>query len=236
MKSYYVYAYFDAVTNDVLYIGKGKGGRLNDHINAARFTRKHSSNNHWHYKLCDMLRAGNEPVIKMLAENLTSSEALSIETRLIEQLGRRDYDDDGVLYNACKRSNDWTGMKHSASTKMKISKANSGRVVSPEEKYRLQTMNLGRKHAPRSDEWKQKQRASHLGRKDPPEGFANRSKAHSGGNNPRAKLWIVEFSNGTFKEIRGLKTWCKEQNISFNALAHTKNHRRFYRGMRVNIL
>lgn len=85
----------------------------------------------------------------------------------------------------------------------------------------------------RSAEWKAKQRASHLGRKDTAEGLLNRSIAHTGAKNPRAKDWTVEFLNGETKIISALKTWCRENNFSFDRLAKTKNTGLFYNDMRV---
>jgi hypothetical protein len=108
------------------------------------------------------------------------------------------------------------GRKLSEETKKKLSIANSGRTLSPEHIEKVRQANTGTKHPPRSEEWKIKQRASHVGRKDPDN--PNRVAAHSGANNPRAKTWVLERQDGTTFTVKGLKPWCKEMGISFDAI------------------
>lgn len=115
----------------------------------------------------------------------------------------------------------------------KISASNKGKKRSPEEIKRLTEISTGRKHPPRSEEWKSKQRLSHLGKKDSPETTLRKIAAHTGANNPRAKLWTLETDTGQVITISALKTWCREQNISFNRLCNTRKSNEFYSGLKV---
>jgi hypothetical protein len=118
----------------------------------------------------------------------------------------------------------------SEETRVKMSVASKGRALSDEAKDKIRQKaigrvpsanaienmskaQLGRKHEPRSEEWKIKQRASHFGRKDPPTGFANRSKVLSGAKNPRAKEWALETEKGEVFRVQSLKTWCRENSV-----------------------
>lgn len=233
MKIYYVYAYLCPDSDVILYVGKGKYKRAWDHLNAAKENKKHSSNNHWHYKLKQIISQGKEPKIVMLNEGLTSLEALDIETALIAKYGRRDYDEGGILYNVCPKANDWTGLKHKQESKDKISAKKLGVKRTPEaiEKSRLGI--IGTKHPPRSEQWKQLQRESHLGLKDT--NNPNRVAAHTGANNPRAKIWNLECEDGSTFQVIALKTWCRENGLNFDHITRTKKTGKFASGIRVKL-
>lgn len=217
---YYVYMYRCPITESPLYVGKGKFGRINDHVNEIVKNRKCSTNKRWRHKLSSLLENNLFPKIEKIASELSNDESIKLETSLILAYGRRGYDEHGQLYNACLKAFDWTGVKHSEETKKKISKANKGRKVTQDQKQRLVTMNLGRKHQPRSQQWREKQSLSQTGRKDP--NNLNRSLAHLGKNNPRSKTWSVLFPDGSVMKIDALKAWCRERQISFDSLAKTK--------------
>jgi hypothetical protein len=69
-------------------------------------------------------------------------------------------------------------------------------------------------------------RASHLGRKDSSAVFGNKSKAQSGQANGNAKIWKLRSPSGDLIEIKSLKTWCKENNITIAKIHHnTKKNR-----------
>jgi hypothetical protein len=79
--SYYVYAYFDPrSSNDMLYVGKGKGSRKNAHRPVKAGTAKER-------RLDEIKRAGREPLIKIVAVNLTEEQALLVEKALIWRTG-----------------------------------------------------------------------------------------------------------------------------------------------------
>ena len=119
------------------------------------------------------------------------------------------------------------------SAKKLVSESRRGKKLSPAHLEKLRIANAGTKHPPRSEEWKSKQRLSHLGKKDSPETTLKKIAAHTGANNPRAKLWTLETNTGQVITISALKTWCREQNISFNRLCNTRKSNEFYSGLKV---
>jgi hypothetical protein len=116
--------------------------------------------------------------------------------------------------------------------RMKISLSRRGKSLSTETKQKLSDSLKG-KSRPKSiytEEWRRKQRESHIGRKDSAEAFINKSKAQSGENNPRAKTWKIIDENDNCIEIKSLKTWCREQNINNDYLTKTLSSGKFYKG------
>jgi hypothetical protein len=231
MKNFYVYAYFCPDTGAMLYVGKGKDKRAWYHLYAARENKRHSSNRHWHYKLLSIIQQGKEPRIILLNEQLSCEDALSIETSLILKYGRRDYDPDGILYNVCIEANDWTGLTHTQEAKDKIGAAQLGSTHTPEHIEKCRQASIGTKHPPRSKEWQQLQRESHVGRKDP--NNPNRSLAHSGANNPRAKTWNLEREDGSTFQVVALKSWCKENDYNCEMIMRSAKTGKFSSGLRL---
>lgn len=120
----------------------------------------------------------------------------------------------------------------SEQTKAKIAKAHKGKKLSPEHIEKLRAANIGKKQPPRSTQWLEKQRVAHIGRKDP--NNPKRVAAHSGANNPRAKTWTLEREDGSVFEIKGLKPWCKERGLSFDAICRRDG--RWFGGVRLLML
>lgn len=127
------------------------------------------------------------------------------------------------------------GRKLSEDHKLKLSKSHKGKKLSEEHKQRLSISGKGttRPKSMFTDQWRQLQRESHLGRKDSPETLAKKSAAHSGSNNPRAKTWALLLEDNFIIEIKALKTWCKSSNLNFDKLAKTQLTKKFYCGYRV---
>ena len=78
---YYVYVYIDPRNHEEFYYGKGKGERMYSHLNDNNDNEKVK-------RIQDIKQSGLEPIIKVIAANLTKEEALLIETTLIWKLGR----------------------------------------------------------------------------------------------------------------------------------------------------
>jgi hypothetical protein len=78
--NYYVYAYLDPRNYEMLYVGKGKGSRKYAHLpdKAGTATER---------RIHEIRQAGKEPVIKVLAVNLTEEQALLVEKALIWRPG-----------------------------------------------------------------------------------------------------------------------------------------------------
>lgn len=111
-----------------------------------------------------------------------------------------------------------------------FSESCKGRIWSDASRQKLANSHRGLKRPPRTEEWKAKQRESHLGRKDTEAAFIKKSAAHRGQNNPRAKIWKLEREDGTHFEIKSLKTWCKENHINEHYL---KTRQTFTSGVRL---
>lgn len=94
-KSYYVYIYLDPFTELPFYIGKGKNGRLYEHL-----TEKCLKNTTKFYnKLNSILSTGHNPIVYKIQENLTNYEALNLEHFFIEHFGIKTREG-GLLYNS----------------------------------------------------------------------------------------------------------------------------------------
>ena len=78
--NYYVYAYLDPRNYEMLYVGKGKGSRKYAHLpnKAGTATER---------RIHEIKRAGKEPVIRVVAVNLTEEQALLVEKALIWRPG-----------------------------------------------------------------------------------------------------------------------------------------------------
>jgi hypothetical protein len=78
--NYYVYAYFDPRNYEMLYVGKGCGNRRYAHlpnkVGSAKERRIH-----------EIKRAGLEPLIRVVATNLTDEQALLVEKALLWKTG-----------------------------------------------------------------------------------------------------------------------------------------------------
>jgi len=77
-KSYYVYIHYNKLTNEPFYVGKGKGYRMN---------QKYGRNNDWK-KIVSQFGF----YVKLIAENLTNSDANKTEIKYIKELR-----DNGIL-------------------------------------------------------------------------------------------------------------------------------------------
>jgi len=78
--NYYVYVYFDPRNNEMLYVGKGKGKRKYAHLpnKAGKATER---------LIYEIKRAGLEPLIRVVATNLTEEQAFLVEKALIWRTG-----------------------------------------------------------------------------------------------------------------------------------------------------
>ena len=85
--AYYVYVYIDPRNFEEFYYGKGKGSRKEAHQKEAK--RNEEDNDSEKIKrIKDIRKAGREPIIKVIAKDLTEHDALLIEKTLIWKLGR----------------------------------------------------------------------------------------------------------------------------------------------------
>jgi uncharacterized protein len=90
---FYVYALKDPRSSPALpfYIGKGTGSRAYDHLITPDATRKYK-------RIKDIIQDGHKPIVSILVDDLTESQALKIEAELIAAFGTQE--SGGMLTNA----------------------------------------------------------------------------------------------------------------------------------------
>jgi hypothetical protein len=79
--TYYVYVYIDPRNFEEFYYGKGTGSRKNAHLSDDSDTEKAK-------RIKAIKKEGLEPIIKVIAKDLTEKEAFLIEKTLIWKLGK----------------------------------------------------------------------------------------------------------------------------------------------------
>jgi hypothetical protein len=134
---YYVYAYYDPITNLPFYIGKGHGARAHSHLSELKTTTKNIRK--WN-KINSIRKHGHEPEVRILKTDLTEDAAYDLEEKLIRTWGRKRIDQNGVLTNICLDARPpgnptaHLGKKHSTATKkvMAERKAKDWRITSPD--------------------------------------------------------------------------------------------------------
>lgn len=97
---YYVYCYIDPLTNEPMYVGKGKQDRAYAHMRMPRDTSKNKTR--FKNKLEKLKQGGVIPIVVFLAQNIQDEEiAYQIEESFIQKYGRLGYDEGGILLNVC---------------------------------------------------------------------------------------------------------------------------------------
>src|SRR5690554_13171 len=90
---FYVYGIFDALENELFYIGKGKGKRYEDHF----------KNNKWDFNLekIDRIRSleekGHPPEIRIIIDGIDENIAFAIEKELVCRIGRKCFHEGPLL-------------------------------------------------------------------------------------------------------------------------------------------
>ncbi len=79
--NYYVYVYIDPRNFEEFYYGKGKGNRKDAHLKDQRDSDKTRT-------IAEIKAVGLEPIIRVIAKDLTEGEALLVEKTLLWKLGK----------------------------------------------------------------------------------------------------------------------------------------------------
>ena len=82
MNSYYVYVYIDPRNFEEFYYGKGKGSRKDSHLNEDSDSEKSK-------RIKAIEKEGLEPIIRVIARNLSEHDALLVEKTLLWKLGKQ---------------------------------------------------------------------------------------------------------------------------------------------------
>ena len=99
MNDYYVYVYIDPRNHEEFYFGKGRGSRKKSHLSDPSDTEKTR-------RIAAIKKAGLEPVIRVIARNLSEHDAFLIEKTLLWKLGRRLTNRSGGHYGDTFRPHD----------------------------------------------------------------------------------------------------------------------------------
>lgn len=78
---YYVYVYIDPRNFEEFYYGKGRGSRKDAHLSATSESDKSR-------RIADIRKVGLEPIVRVIACNLSTHDALLVEKTLLWKLGK----------------------------------------------------------------------------------------------------------------------------------------------------
>lgn len=78
---YYVYVYIDPRNYEEFYFGKGKGSRKDAHLSDISDSIKAK-------RIADIKKAGQKPIIRVIAKDLSEHDALLVEKTLLWKLGK----------------------------------------------------------------------------------------------------------------------------------------------------
>lgn len=208
---YYVYALINPRTDEIFYIGKGKGNRKDSHCNESEWWYNKRKAGRIRY----ILEAGLQPKSQILHDNLNEEDAKSIESKLIESYGRIGFDEGGKLLNICIDSNPpsrlgkqgtFKGKHHTQATKDKLREYNKKQFE--DNNQRIIRSNRS-KELWTDPTYRAKQVES---RKDFPA--------------TKPSQYIVHFPAGESILIENLHKWCKDNDYPCGTLRDTLPQRK----------
>ena len=243
---YYVYAYLDPrresshskFLHEPFYIGRGSESRLNYHINEARKLPENIGPEIFKLKRLNMFKinkiraiwkAGLEPIILKIHENLSMEESKLIEKDLISEIGRSIFGE-GPLTNLTAggegrhichagRMNPFYGKSHSPETKAHISSIHKGKVISTEMRNHISTKLKGvkkpRKHSESRRTYMRKQYQTNP---------LNPIFQRLGGQN--SKTWKVQTPAGDILNVTSLRKFCNDNGLNVKTLMSAYNKQR----------
>ena len=114
MNKYYVYFHKNPITNEIFYVGKGCGSRAYIKDNRGK-----------HY-LNYVKKYGN-PIIEIVKDNISNEEAIELEKRLINDIGRSELQKGNLVNSTDGGEAGVSGMVHSIDAKIKMSESKKGK-------------------------------------------------------------------------------------------------------------
>jgi hypothetical protein len=163
---YYVYG-LHYPDGRLFYVGKGKGGRIYDHVTDAH--AKRCRNKHLQGTIRKIEKAGGRVGYKKFFTALNEADALNKERELIAFHGKRT-DNSGILVNLSDGGEGSSGYRHTDEAKKKVSAAHKGNTyrrgkkMTPEQCQRVSDGHKGlasaRKGKTHTEEAKAKMRAA----------------------------------------------------------------------------
>lgn len=137
---YYVYVYLNIQKPGIFkysdytfeyepfYIGKGKNNRLNDHLNKVKGKLKYTKSHK--YKIIeDIVNSNLNPIIIKLHESLLEDDALSLERKLIIDIGRLDLNNGPLANKTDGGFKPLCNYRHSKETIDKIKYSANNRIL-----------------------------------------------------------------------------------------------------------
>ena len=122
----YVYRYSCPIRDEPIYIGKGTGKRLYDHLADAKNSTRNSP---FVGRLKWMLEQDQLPIIEIVESGLSEEAAYILERDLIRSTGRK-INGSGPLLNLTEGGDGPLGYHHTEEAKQKISQSLSGKTQS----------------------------------------------------------------------------------------------------------
>ncbi len=216
---YYTYAYLRE-DGTPYYIGKGKGNRI--YRNNGRGCKKPK----------------DKSKIIFLKQNLTEEDAFRHEIYMITIFGRKNLET-GILHNRTDGGEGSSGATRSLELRNKISKSLKGRIVSEETKRKLSEISKGRivseetkrklsqinKGKVISEETKRKMSESRKNRVVTKEAREKISKSKKGRAFNLKKYAIIDVVGNKYIVSSGLKNFCLDHQISFNAMYYALHYK-----------
>ncbi len=192
---YYVYQYYDPIRKEPIYIGKGKGDRNKRHLFSFNLKKKHP----FIQRINWIKKQEKEPIVTKLFENISEKQAFKIESKLINEIGRKDLGK-GPLLNLTDGGEGACGYKHTNKWKQNISTIFSG------EKHPM----FGKHHKKETIEKMILNHANVSGKNNPFFG-----KKHSPQTiKTLSKKYIIIYPNGKKEKIINLKKFCRENHLN----------------------
>lgn len=221
MSNFYVYCYKHPTTLLPFYIGKGSRDRATFHLRLISCNLH--KNKYFSNTVKKLKSEGLEPIVEIIENNLQEADAYALEAKLVEQYGRKLYDENGILCNLTKGGIGLNGYKHSneAKAKIKASKQN----LSDETLKNMSNAQLGKKHSqqtkdkmsdakrgvPKSETHKEHLKGPKI-IKDK-EAFSKAISNSLFGSQRRALWWKVASPSGEIFIIENLSKFCKEHGF-----------------------